>query len=162
MRIACTRTGARTPVGHDDTKSRMICRVFIVFIVPFVLIVLALSPFQVRVVAPASGGRNVGERGGMAGAGGSRVAWRCAVVVLWRIRQRRRASGNNSVVECDLAKVEVAGSNPVSRSIVQNVAALWAAPACSATWGPNAHSAPRARWQSSGAIGVHGVRRCRM
>ena len=25
-------------------------------------------------------------------------------------------SGNNSVVECDLAKVEVAGSNPVSRS----------------------------------------------
>ena len=25
--------------------------------------------------------------------------------------------GNNSVVECDLAKVEVAGSNPVSRSI---------------------------------------------
>ena len=28
-----------------------------------------------------------------------------------------RASGSNSVVECDLAKVEVAGSNPVSRSI---------------------------------------------
>ena len=27
------------------------------------------------------------------------------------------AGGNNSVVECDLAKVEVAGSNPVSRSI---------------------------------------------
>ena len=26
-------------------------------------------------------------------------------------------SGNSSVVECDLAKVEVAGSNPVSRSI---------------------------------------------
>jgi hypothetical protein len=26
--------------------------------------------------------------------------------------------GNNSVVECNLAKVEVAGSNPVSRSIV--------------------------------------------
>ena len=26
-------------------------------------------------------------------------------------------SGSNSVVECDLAKVEVAGSNPVSRSI---------------------------------------------
>jgi hypothetical protein len=25
-------------------------------------------------------------------------------------------SGNNSAVECDLAKVEVAGSNPVSRS----------------------------------------------
>ena len=28
------------------------------------------------------------------------------------------ASGNNSAVECDLAKVEVAGSNPVSRSIL--------------------------------------------
>ena len=28
-------------------------------------------------------------------------------------------SGNNSVVECDLAKVEVAGSNPVSRSILR-------------------------------------------
>jgi hypothetical protein len=26
------------------------------------------------------------------------------------------SGGNNSVVECDLAKVEVAGSNPVSRS----------------------------------------------
>jgi hypothetical protein len=26
------------------------------------------------------------------------------------------AGGNSSVVECDLAKVEVAGSNPVSRS----------------------------------------------
>jgi hypothetical protein len=29
----------------------------------------------------------------------------------------RALSGNNSVVECNLAKVEVAGSNPVSRSI---------------------------------------------
>jgi hypothetical protein len=28
----------------------------------------------------------------------------------------RPERGNNSVVECDLAKVEVAGSNPVSRS----------------------------------------------
>jgi hypothetical protein len=28
----------------------------------------------------------------------------------------RSVGGNNSVVECDLAKVEVAGSNPVSRS----------------------------------------------
>ena len=27
-------------------------------------------------------------------------------------------SGSNSAVECDLAKVEVAGSNPVSRSTV--------------------------------------------
>ncbi len=30
------------------------------------------------------------------------------------VREKR---GNNSVVECNLAKVEVAGSNPVSRSI---------------------------------------------
>jgi hypothetical protein len=30
-------------------------------------------------------------------------------------------SGNNSVVECDLAKVEVAGSNPVSRSSFANL-----------------------------------------
>jgi hypothetical protein len=29
-------------------------------------------------------------------------------------------SGSNSAVECDLAKVEVAGSNPVSRSRVSN------------------------------------------
>jgi hypothetical protein len=29
----------------------------------------------------------------------------------------RVTGGNNSVVECDLAKVEVACSNPVSRSI---------------------------------------------
>ena len=34
-------------------------------------------------------------------------------VVLWAFAQ----GGNSSVVECDLAKVEVAGSNPVSRSI---------------------------------------------
>ena len=33
---------------------------------------------------------------------------------LWYFRGS--AGGNNSVVECDLAKVEVAGSNPVSRS----------------------------------------------
>ena len=32
------------------------------------------------------------------------------------LRSRFSLSGNNSVVECDLAKVEVAGSNPVSRS----------------------------------------------
>src|SRR5262245_25956244 len=30
----------------------------------------------------------------------------------------RFLSGNNSAVECNLAKVEVAGSNPVSRSIL--------------------------------------------
>ena len=37
---------------------------------------------------------------------------------LWYIRRSRVLDecGNNSVVECDLAKVEVAGSNPVSRS----------------------------------------------
>jgi hypothetical protein len=30
----------------------------------------------------------------------------------------RTLSGSNSVVECDLAKVEVVGSNPISRSII--------------------------------------------
>ena len=30
-------------------------------------------------------------------------------------------SGSNSVVECNLAKVDVAGSNPVSRSIFMSV-----------------------------------------
>ena len=33
-----------------------------------------------------------------------------------------RKRGNNSVVECDLAKVEVAGSNPVSRSNLRSPA----------------------------------------
>ena len=37
---------------------------------------------------------------------------------VWYRTFRRLAGGNNSVVECDLAKVEVAGSNPVSRSIL--------------------------------------------
>ena len=37
------------------------------------------------------------------------------------------SSGNNSVVECDLAKVEVAGSNPVSRSKDLNPGDLQAA-----------------------------------
>ena len=32
------------------------------------------------------------------------------------VYNRALPSGSNSVVECDLAKVEVAGSNPVSRS----------------------------------------------
>src|SRR5204863_6664303 len=41
------------------------------------------------------------------------------VVSCWRLWYDHSfwAGGNNSVVECDLAKVEVAGSNPVSRSI---------------------------------------------
>ena len=34
----------------------------------------------------------------------------------------RPERGNNSVVECDLAKVEVAGSNPVSRSNLRSLA----------------------------------------
>ena len=44
---------------------------------------------------------------------GRRLDWLSFAVV----RSLFVASGNNSVVECDLAKVEVAGSNPVSRSI---------------------------------------------
>ncbi len=47
----------------------------------------------------------------------------------------RLASGNNSVVECDLAKVEVAGSNPVSRSIITRGGPSPRS-ARSATWGP--------------------------
>ena len=43
---------------------------------------------------------------------GRRLDWLSFAVV----RSLFVASGNNSVVECDLAKVEVAGSNPVSRS----------------------------------------------
>jgi hypothetical protein len=37
----------------------------------------------------------------------------------------RWLGGNNSVVECDLAKVEVAGSNPVSRSKFLTTARPW-------------------------------------
>ena len=33
-----------------------------------------------------------------------------------RSRQIRKESGSNSVVECQLPKLDVAGSNPVSRS----------------------------------------------
>ncbi len=51
--------------------------------------------------------------------------WNCgrALIARWRMwylaRVDRGESGNNSVVECDLAKVEVAGSNPVSRSMLR-------------------------------------------
>jgi hypothetical protein len=48
--------------------------------------------------------------------------WRC------RAPSGVQVSGNNSVVECDLAKVEVAGSNPVSRSNIETSRPL-AAPA---------------------------------
>src|SRR6266567_8884654 len=61
----------------------------------------------------------------------------------WRDFRRKGLSGNSSVVECDLAKVEVAGSNPVSRSNFEAPRILGAA--CSATWGPFAHSASHAR-----------------
>jgi hypothetical protein len=39
----------------------------------------------------------------------------CAEPVCYTVKLQLEG-GNNSVVECDLAKVEVAGSNPVSRS----------------------------------------------
>jgi hypothetical protein len=56
--------------------------------------------------------RNAGAHGGER---------RLAAILLdpsgWLWYFQRSLSGNNSVVECDLAKVEVAGSNPVSRSI---------------------------------------------
>jgi hypothetical protein len=38
------------------------------------------------------------------------------LLAFWPLCALCALSGNNSVVECDLAKVEVAGSNPVSRS----------------------------------------------
>ena len=47
-----------------------------------------------------------------AGRSGPCLAWAGSAVVRYEVC----AGGNNSVVECDLAKVEVAGSNPVSRS----------------------------------------------
>ena len=46
---------------------------------------------------------------------GARLACQRGAVVHFGVAVHD-ASGNNSVVECDLAKVEVAGSNPVSRS----------------------------------------------
>ena len=48
---------------------------------------------------------------------GCRALARAKIAV---VRYGSVASGNNSVVECDLAKVEVAGSNPVSRSILRS------------------------------------------
>ena len=65
----------------------------------------------------------------------------------------RWRGGNNSVVECDLAKVEVAGSNPVSRSNFDSGASRRAVvlygrrrtrQARSVTRGPYARSTPRA------------------
>ena len=47
-----------------------------------------------------------------------RLDWLASAVV----RLGFVAGGNNSVVECDLAKVEVAGSNPVSRSSLRSLA----------------------------------------
>jgi hypothetical protein len=42
-----------------------------------------------------------------------------------RLAYIKGLSGNNSVVECNLAKVEVAGSNPVSRSIIKSFPASY-------------------------------------
>ena len=55
------------------------------------------------------------RRGGFRPASDSRPARPCRPRIAV-VRYGFVASGNNSVVECDLAKVEVAGSNPVSRS----------------------------------------------
>ena len=68
--------------------------------------------------------------------------WYASVWYFTGLDVRDHPGGNNSVVECDLAKVEVAGSNPVSRSNFEAPRILGAA--CSATWGPIAHSAPHA------------------
>ena len=42
-----------------------------------------------------------------------------------KVKQVEFMSGNNSAVECNLAKVEVAGSNPVSRSMFFGGIAKW-------------------------------------
>ena len=44
-----------------------------------------------------------------------------SAVMAWEFKSLRphQTSGSDSVVECDLAKVEVAGSNPVFRSILK-------------------------------------------
>jgi hypothetical protein len=51
---------------------------------------------------------------GADGRGDASTVLDCAKIAV--LRWIFAKSGNNSVVECDLAKVEVAGSNPVSRS----------------------------------------------
>ena len=45
-----------------------------------------------------------------------RLSARVCRMLHWLAIMKRVPSGSNSAVECDLAKVEVAGSNPVSRS----------------------------------------------
>ena len=61
----------------------------------------------------------------------------------------RWLGGNNSVVECDLAKVEVAGSNPVSRSNFDDGAFVDAPLSCTRvpepTWQAPLRGAPYAR-----------------
>ena len=58
-------------------------------------------------------------------------------------------SGSNSVVECDLAKVEVAGSNPVSRSSFRSSPS----PGSSMRW---AKSLPRVLFMTAAAVVLSG------
>ena len=64
---------------------------------------------------------------------------------LWYRNFRSRVSGNNSVVECDLAKVEVAGSNPVSRSILLPLMRATASAGTAGPVGPGSSGAV-AKW----------------
>ena len=60
---------------------------------------------------PRAAARLIGQRGVWYDKFFRNSGWRCPGGSALRL-----VGGNNSVVECDLAKVEVAGSNPVSRS----------------------------------------------
>ena len=64
----------------------------------------------------------------------------------------RLPGGNNSVVECDLAKVEVAGSNPVSRSIYRSAGTPAPRLARFATWGPTPTPLARSRSLLAGTV----------
>ena len=56
------------------------------------------------------------ESGNYRGQATDRVAFARSFPAIQFVIIRQVQSGSNSAVECDLAKVEVAGSNPVSRS----------------------------------------------
>jgi hypothetical protein len=58
------------------------------------------------------------------------------------VRYEFCAGGNNSVVECDLAKVEVAGSNPVSRSNLR----------CAEAWSVGSHTKVNYGWHAMAKV----------
>ena len=64
-------------------------------------------------------------RSGLAGLGGEIPAAKYGLTFQEKALKVWGIGGNNSAVECNLAKVEVAGSNPVSRSRIQKKAIDW-------------------------------------